>query len=557
MTAQAPAKIQVETYAREVVAGIAPACRFVRLAAQRHLDDLETGSARGLQFDEDAAAFAIDFFSTLQHTKGEWAGTPLTLEPWQQFIVGNLFGWLRADGARRFRVAYIEVPRKNGKSTLVAGFGLLLAFFDDEPGAEVYAAATKRDQAKIVWGEARAMVLKATHLKKRISVLVGNLHQEASRSKFMPLGADVDGMDGLNISGAIVDELHAHKSRGMWDVIETATGSRRQPLTVAITTAGFDRQSVCYEQHDYGAKILEGILEDDSFFAYIAGIDDGDDWRDPDVWAKANPNLGVSVKLDDLERKCAKAKSVPGEQNAFLRLHLDVWTQQDTRWLDIDVWNEGGAEIDEETLKGRECFGGLDLSTTTDITAFELYFPNEDGPGGQVLSFFWVPEENIHERSVRDRVPYELWAEQGLIFPTEGSVIDYEAIRMFIRDELGALYNIREIGADPWNAAQIVKQLEGDGFTIEKVGQGFASMTSPTKELGKLVAQAALIHGNNPVLRWMASNVAVEQDAAGNLKPSKAKSRERIDGIVALIMAVDRATRQEDGEVGGFWARDA
>lgn len=528
----------------------------MRLAAERHLRDLERAAREpewGFYFDEAAAQWAIDFFpQLLKHYKGEWAGKPIVLEPWQEFIVGSLWGWRRhSDGTRRFRVAYVEVPRKNGKSTLAAGIGILLAFFDDEPGAEVYAAATKRDQAKIVWGDAKQMVLASPNIRRRVNILALNLHDPLTSSKFEPLSADYDSMDGLNISGAIVDELHAHKTRGMWDVIETATGARREPLTLAITTAGFERQSVCYEQHDYGTKILERVFDDETFFVYIASIDENDDWTDPRAWAKANPNLGVSVKLDDLERKCEKAKQVLSEQNAFLRLHLDVWTEQESRWLSVEKWDENEPvaaneavalrERRIEELRGRVCFGAIDLSSTTDLTSALLWFPDPDDEGGIALLWNWVPAENVQQRVRRDRVPYDLWIRQGFVTATEGNVVDYDAVRTFFRDFAGLRYEVKEIAIDRWNSTQLQTQLMADGFTVVPVGQGFASMTAPTKEVEKLVLSLKVRHGGDPVLRWAASNVVVETDAAGNLKPSKAKATERIDPMVTLIMVVGRA----------------
>ena len=548
-----------------VLAGSVVAGHLVRQACERHMRDLESGE--GIYFDADEAQKAIRFFGFLNHSKGEWAGTPLHLEPWEEFIVGSLFGWVREDGSRRFRVAYVEVPRKNGKSLLAAGVALLLAFFDDEGGAEVYAAATKRDQAKIVWLDARAMVLASPHLRKRITVpktekAVGSMFVESTRSKFEPLGADADSTDGLNVHGVIVDELHAHKTRSMWDVLQTATGARRQPLTFAITTAGYDRHSVCWEQHHYGEQLLARIFEDDTFFAYIATLDPGDDWADPGVWAKANPNFGVSVKPDDLARKAEKAKQVPAEQNAFLRLHLNVWTEQATRWLDMDVWDENAFAtddegepivVDREALKGRPCYAGADLSTTTDLTAVELYFPDEGGEGGEWLHFYFVPEDNLRRRAERDRVPYDVWREQGHIIATPGNVVDYEYIRELLNSLVEEGFDIREFAYDPWNATGLVTGLMADGFTCIPVRQGFASLSAPTKEFEKLLLARSMRHGGHPVTRWAASNVVVEQDPAGNMKPSKKLATERIDPIVAMIMAVDRASRHEDEQAGVFW----
>lgn len=536
----ATVKSAVTTYAEGVLSEGIPAGNLVRLACQRHMDDLKHGHLRGLTFDDAAAEHVIQFFSFLRHSKGEWAGTEFELAPWQRFIVGSLFGWKRRDGTRRFRTAYNEIARKNGKSTLSAGIGLYLAFFDDEPGAEVYAAATKRDQAKIVWSEGKRMVQNTPALRSRIKAFVNNLHIEATASKFEPLGADADSMDGLNIHGAIVDEVHAHKSRAMIDVLDTATGARRQPLIWYITTAGHDRDSVCWELRDYGVRVLEGQIEDDATFAFIATIDPGDDWRDENVWVKANPNLGISVKLDDLRSKAERAAKVPGQQNAFKRLHLDVWTEQAERWLSVEAWDECGQEPD--IWAGRECFAGLDLSSTTDITAFVAVFPPEDRDGPwDVVARFWIPGDNIREKSERDRVPYDVWVDAGYVTATEGNITDYDVLREEVK-AFATEYQIREIPYDPWNATQLATQLGNDGATVVPMSQGYSVMSEPAKFLESLVLGGRIRHGNNPVLRWMAANVAVQHGPNDSIRPTKAKSNGRIDGIVALIMALGRAS---------------
>lgn len=541
-------KCQVEAYARSVVSGETIACKWVRLACERHLRDLEKGHERGLWFDAERAEWCIDFFRYLPHIKGEWARDPqsgIELEPWQAFIVGSVFGWQRADGTRRFRTMYAEIPRKNGKSALCSGIGLLLAFFDDEPGAEVYSAATKRDQAKIVWGDAAEMVRRRAELRRRIRVFVGALSSPETASKFAPLSSDANTLDGLNVHGAVVDELHAHKSREIVDVLETATGARRQPLLCYITTAGHDRHSVCWSHHEYSEKVLDRLVDDDSWFTYIATIDAGDDWRSPDAWAKANPNYGVSVSPDDLQRKCERAQAMPSEQNAFRRLHLNVWTESATRWIDAEQWDKGNDRpIDLDDLAGRECYAGLDLSSTQDLTALALMFPNDDG-SYDVLPYFWVPEEGMRKRADKDRVPYALWAEQGYLEATEGAVVDYDVIRARI-NELGRVVNIREIAIDRWNSTHLQTQLDGDGFTVVPFGQGFGSMAAPTKEFERLVVAGAVHHGGHPVLSWCVSNVVVETDAAENKKPNKKKSTERIDGAVACVMALGRAMVQQE-----------
>lgn len=870
----------VDAYAEAVVSGKVVAGELIRLACERHLRDLKTCKTRGLYFDYDAADHALEFFRFLRHSKGEWAGCVFQLEPWQQFIVGSIFGWMRADGTRRFRTAFIECPRKQGKSTLAAGVGLYLFVADGEPGAEIYSAAplaldtpvctlegwkklgdikvgdkvfnengeqatvtylspivqrktykltfddgseiiatdnhlwtlekrytprkgasqkyktvtvtteeiartvnfggrpryrikvtkplqfdeknlpidpyvlgvwlgdgrnnrgaivcengdaeiireieqrgynfsrhysakpnltygtvlglrtklrelglldnkhipdlykrasigqrmdllrglmdtdgtitqrgecrfcncserlandvyelvlglgfkahirkaptanggtawivsfkaykerpvfnlrrkqqrqlaksniktqyrwivdirqidpvparcievdspshlflvgktliathnTKRDQAKIVWDEAANMVKRSPALAKRIKVYPGkaNMHILESRAKFEPLGADADTLDGLNIHGAIIDELHAHKTRAVWDVLETATGARRQPLVFTITTAGTDQASVCYEIHDYAVQLLKGTISDDSFFAYIATIDEGDDWTDPKVWEKANPNLGVSVKIDDLKRKCEKAKKIPAAQNAFLRYHLNVWTQQVDRWIDLSLWDEQGKIIVEEELRGRVCYGGLDLSSVSDITAWVLVFPHEDDPETvDVLARFWVPEARLHDDQNRYRDQYRVWAQQGYLQVTPGDAIDYGFIKAQILKD-AQTFRLVDLNIDRlFQAHQLAVELMDEGLTVVGMGQGFASMAAPMKEFERRLLAHKIRHGGNPVLRWMADNVAVKQDAAGNLKPDKASSQGKIDGIVALVMALDRAMRHE------------
>ena len=515
--------------------------RLVRLACERHLEDLGSGASRGLRFDVQAARHAIDFFGFLRHSKGEWAGQTFALAPWQAFAVGSLFGWQRADGLRRFRTAYCAVPRKNGKSTLSAGIALYLLVADGEQGAEIYSAATTRDQARIVFDEAKRMVGSSPALKRRVQVLINNLNVEASASRFMPLSSDASSMDGLNVHGAIIDELHAHRTRHVVDVLETATGARRQPLLFEITTAGYDRHSICFEHHDYAIKLLEGVLQDDSWFAFIAAADEGDDWTDPEVWRKANPSFGLSVKADDLARKAEKAIALPGAQNAFRRMHLNEWTEQAERWIDLMAWDACAAPVDLEALRGKTCFGGLDLSTTTDVTALAwVFLPEGDDGLWYVLSRYFVPEENLRKRAERDRVPYDLWTRQGFIEATPGNVVDYGAIEQRILAD-STLFQVKEIAYDPWNATHIALRLQDEGATMVEFRQGFRSMAAPTRELEKLIVSKKLAHGGNPVTRWMAANVAVAQDPAGNLKPAKDKSTERIDGIVAAIMAVGRA----------------
>ena len=501
-------------------------------------------------FDERAAAVAVRFFERLlKHVKGEWAGQPFKLLDWQkEEVIRPLFGWKRkSDGLRRYRTCYIEVPRKNGKSALASGIGLLLTFADNEPGAEVYCAAADRDQARIVFDVSKQMVELSPQLEKRCDVFKKSIFVPGTMSVYRVLSAEAYTKHGLNAHGIIFDELHAQPTRELWDVLTTSTGARRQPLTVAITTAGYDRESICWEQHEYARKVEEGIIEDPSFLSVIYGADEDDDWLEEATWREANPSLGATVKLDYLRNEARKAEMTPAYQNTFRRLHLNQWTQQESRWLPLEAWDDCDTPVNESLLQGQPCYGGLDLASTSDVASFVLTFPSERGEEERYawLPFFWIPQENMVERARKDRVPYDAWVRDGYITATPGNVIDYGYI---IRDieMLGERFNIQEIAFDRWGAFQVSQALEGAGFTMVGFGQGYASMASPTKELLRLVLNGLLAHGGHPVLRWMADNLVVRQDAAGNVKPDKAKSREKIDGIVAGVMGLDRAIRHTD-----------
>jgi phage terminase large subunit-like protein len=522
-----------------------------------------TSRRGGYRFDEEAASRACGFFEDLLiHVKGEWAGRPFVLEKWQREIVRNLFGWKRPDGTRRYRIAYIEVPKKNGKSTLVAGIGLYLLTADGEPGAEVYSAAADREQAAIVFSTARSMVEASPELAAHCETYHRSIVVPRTGSSYKVLSADVPTKHGLNPHGILFDELHAQPNRELWDTLVTGGAARRQPLVVAITTAGFDRKSICYELHEHALKVQDGVIKDDAFLPVIYSAGTEDDWTDPKVWKRANPSLGISVKFDFLSEECERAKENPRKQNSFRRLHLNQWTEQSMRWIDMNVWGECKGDVDPEELAGRTCFAGLDLSRSTDLSAFVLLFPPEEredesegaagqpGPGDQplarpkrepykVLAYFWMPEENIAQRVRRDRVPYDLWVRHGVIEATEGNVIDYDVIRKRI-NELSLRFEIREIAYDRWGATQLSTQLQGEGLMIVPFGQGYASMSPAAKAFEKLLLGRQLAHGGNPVLSWMASNVAIKRDPADNIKPDKAKSSDRIDGIVALVMAVGR-----------------
>jgi phage terminase large subunit-like protein len=560
----------VERYARQVLAGEILAGRLVKLACRRHLDDLVDGKRRGLVWDAEAAQHILDFFPLLQHSKGEWAGQPVLLSPWQQFLLGCLFGWQRTDGRRRFRMAYCELARKNGKSTTAAGVGLYLAFFDREPGAEVYTAATIRAQARIVHSEAIRMVKASPGLRSRIKIFKDNLSSEASNSKYEPLGKDADTLDGLNPSGVIVDELHAHKTRELLDVLETATGARRSPLIFCITTAGVAGDpTVCQEMHDYSMKVLEGTVQDDNHFVYVAAIDPGDDWQDEACWGKANPNLGVSCKIEDLRAKAAKAKAMPSAQSTFRQKHLDEWVQSIEVWLPDDRWmkSPNGDAFDPAILAGRDCYGGLDLANSLDLCAFCLVFPwgelepfalpkpprpqeqdQEPGEAAElvlaeryyVLVFYWVPEDKAAEREQSNRVNYRTWIQEELMCETQGDVTDYSVIRADL-NRLGGLYRIVRIAFDPFNARQLANELTEDGFELVEFPQRIATFNEPMMAVELLAKQGRLRHGGHKVLRWNVANVCVRRNGLDQQMPDRKKSADKIDGAVALIEAISQA----------------
>lgn len=524
--------------------------RWIRTDADRRVVD------EGYYFDIKAAERVRTFFKRfLVHSKGDWAGKPFELLEWQwEDIVAPLFGWMRPDGTRRFRRGYIEVAKKNGKSSIFSGLSLYLLLADREPGAEIYSAAVDRDQASIVFNEAANMAEASPHLSSRLQIVrsTKRIVDHQSRSVYRALSADVPAKEGLNAHAILFDELHAQRNRDLWDTLRYAGASRRQPLCLTITTAGYDRHSICWEQHSYAEKVLDGTTDDPAFFGYIRAADIDDDWTDPEVWKKANPSFGITLSAEQFAEDCREAQESPAKENSFRRYRLNQWTEQEVRWLSMEKWDACGRTLGR--LDGRYCFAGLDLSSTIDLSAFVLVFPNDDSDRFDVLPFFWVPEEGARQRERRDHVPYLQWIRQGYLEATAGDVVDYDVIRKRIND-LGKRYDIRQIALDRWNATQLATQLDSDGFTVVPFGQGYASMNAPTKKLDELVRAGKLAHGGHPVLRWMAGNVSLETDAADNWKPSKKKSIERIDGIVALIMGLDRATTQPGPRIS-FYDRE-
>jgi phage terminase large subunit-like protein len=494
-------------------------------------------------YDSESAETAVGFFSDhLQFIEGDKAGQPFKTEEWQNCILRNIFGWKRPDGTRRYRTIFIEVPRKNGKTPFTAGIVNYVAFCDGEHGAQIYSAAAEREQASLVFRHASGMIVRNPDLEKRSKIYktFKSIEYYNGDVIYKALSADADTKHGLNAHCIIVDELHVQPNRDLVDTLVTSTASRSQPLLIHITTAGFDKNSICYEVYDYACKVRDGIIEDPYFLPVIYEADAEDDWTDEAVWRKCNPNLEVSVSLDYLREQCKKAQDIPAYENTFKRLHLNLWTEQDVRWLSQSKWNE--CAVPEISLEGLPCYAGLDLSSTKDLSAFVMVFPHNGN--FYIIPHFFVPKENANARENRDKVPYGQWYKQGYIHYTEGDVVDYDYIHKTIND-LADTYRIKQIGVDPWNASHIMTQLMGDGHNVVKFRQGFQSLSAPSKKLEQLILSGELCHFAHPVMDWCVSNVSIEIDAAENIKPSKKKSTERIDGVVACVMGLGLAITDE------------
>lgn len=470
------------------------------------------------------------------------AGQPFKLEPWQRDrIIRPLFGWKRQDGTRKYRTAYVEIPRKNGKSTLCAGIALYLLFCDREQGAEIYSVAGTRDQALMVFDPAVAMLRQIPWLVDECQIFKSQKRVVHQNSFYRAVAAEAGQIHGTNPHGIIFDELHVQPNRELWDTFQTGRGERRQPLTVAITTAGYDRSSICWEVHEYARRVADpnDPLEDDTFLSVIYGAEPDEDWTDPEVWAKANPNLGVSVFPDFLAEECEKAKDSPAYENTFRRLYLNQWTEQAVRWMPMEHWDACEGEAGD--LTGRPCYAGLDISSTRDLTSLVLVFPDDEG-GFDILPFFWAPKEADTKRDKQDRQSYMGWAKTHIDL-TPGNSIDQSAIREKLW-ECSEKYEIRSVGFDPWNMDECYQQLLREGWpedNLVKYPQNYATYNEPMKKCLELVRERKLRHGGHPVLRWNASNVVAKEDHNGNIKPDKGQSGDKIDGFCALLMGLGLA----------------
>jgi phage terminase large subunit-like protein len=542
---------KAEQYAADVKAGKIITGDLIKKAVGRYYYDLQTGIDRGLYFNRPLAEKKCAFFhKVLKHSKGKWHGKPFELDGWQAFIIWNLFGWFRADGRRRFNSAYIQVARKNGKTTLAAGIGLEMMVADGEQGADIFVGATKLSQAYITFNEARSMVSASEALSSLLTVYRHNIHSEQLNAKFEPLSSDGDKQDGLSPHCGIIDEYHAHKTDELFNVIESGMGARTNPLMFVITTAGFNKNGPCYAMRDLCIKILNKVIVQDDIFTLIYEMDNETEWENPANWIKANPSMhSIDTILPFLQSRFEKVKNDPTKYVDFMTKNLNRWMDSSEVWIEDDRWMQCDGPVTLDMLRGLTCYGALDLSTREDITALTIIA--DDNGTKLLLPFFFVPEDNAKKRAAKDGVPYDTWIRQGHIIATPGDQVDYTAIRRlitgyYVEDNIvkhdssclmDALHIVR-IGFDKWNSSQLVNDLMFDGMEMVEFRQGFGSMSAPTKEFKSMVYKRQFAHGGNPVLRWMISNVEIKRDPAGNVKPDKEKSADRIDGVVSSIMAL-------------------
>lgn len=501
----------------------------------------------------DAANRVCEFFERfLQLSKGVWAYQPFRLLEWQRTeLLQPLFGWKRPDGARRYRIGYVEIPKKNGKSALCSGLALYLASADGEPGAEVYNAAADRLQAEIVFNESRNMIRSSPQLSKYAIITDSKKRIDfpATNSFIRVISSEAYTAEGLNIHGLIFDELHAQKTRELWDALRYGGAARRQPLLLSITTAGWDTASICFEQHEYAKNILSGVIEDDAFFPLIYSAGKEDDITAPETWRKANPSLGETIQESDMSQAAQEAAASPAKASTFKRYRLNIWTENAVSWMSLNSWDDCAAEIDPEAWAGCECYAGLDLSKTTDLSALVLVF--SDGEEYTILPYFWCPEDCAKDRDTRNRMNYMQWGREGYIELTPGNTIDYRFIRKRI-NEIAKKYRLIDIGYDPYNASHIAQELqEEDGIVMVEMRQGAATMNEPSKEFERRVLAKTIRHSGNPVMRWMVGNVTIRVDANENIVPDKKKSAEKIDGVVATIMGIGRAMHAENNVFDG------
>lgn len=552
----------------DVVSGRIVAGKPVRLACERHLRDIERQTQLGLRFDIAMAQHYILFFEQLLSIEVENQVRPFVLHPFQRFIVGSLFGWMNGDGTRRFRTAYIEMGKGSGKSPLAAGIGLAGLLMDGQVSPEIYSAAVTREQAQILWKDALAMVERSEELKQIIETRVGSLYFGDNRGVFRPVSSEHRGLDGKRVHMALIDEIHEHPTDLVVNKMRAGTKARRNALIFEITNSGSDLESVCWHHHEYSLKVLEGVMSDSSWFAYVCSLDDGDDWHDESTWLKVNPGLGSILPVQYLREQVREAEGMPSKQNIVKRLNFCIWTQQHELWIPIEDWEACKDPIDQDSLLHQPCWVGVDLSDKIDLSVMVLVFKkpvrekleieindhsvkDEEGKPIQkhmnidfsvdLVPYFFIPEETMYAREKEDMVPYSLWAEQGFLFPTPGAIIDYDFMFEKFVNEIAPLYSVQQIGYDPRGATQFARQLGESGFEMVEIGQGFNHMSEPSKIFEALIKAKRVRHGGHPVLRWNVTNVAVKFGKFNDILPYKPHRKKRIDGVTGAVIGIGRA----------------
>jgi len=522
-------------YATDVLDGTIPACDYIKASCKRAIEMRDSGK---YIYDESAAERPIKFAQFCKHLKGPLAGQHVEFEPWQIFLICQIYGWFGDNGRRVVRTVYIEVPRKNGKSTLCSLLALYHLLADKEASAEVYAAAVTRDQARIVFNDAAAMVKGSPDLRKHLGTHKSNIFHLPTNSKFEPLSSDAGSLEGKNPSYCVVDELHVHKTPEVWDVLNIASGARAQPIIFGITTAGTNQEGIAYQLRDYAIKAATGLVEDDTFFSLVYTMDKGDDWRDPEVWVKANPNYNVSVQPDDLDRLFKQAAESPSAETNFRTKRLNEWRNATDAWISTNDYEACNDELPPiETFKGQPCYMGLDLASVSDFACVSLMFVRD----GKVFNYVksYLPEDTIHDKSGAMGEHYREWRKQGRLVATEGNVTDLNYIKEDIL-KWCEMFNVREIAFDPYGANELSATLLDKGLPMIKFGQGIMSMSGPSKSFEKLIKSNQLVHGGDPVMKWMVSNCVVFTDPNDNIKVKKETHSNKIDGVIASIMALAR-----------------
>ena len=492
--------------------------------------------SEGFFFDAELAQRAVDFIhQCCTHVEAEWSGRPFIMDLWQQAIVANLFGWVDGEGLRRFREVFVLVPRKNGKTLLASAIVLYLLFCDEEPGAQIYSTAADLTQASIVFDNAEKMIENDEELEEmcRIYSTTRCVQLLEDNSSYRALTKAPKSKHGFNTHAYVMDELHAQANREMLDVLNTSMRSRRQPVKFIITTRDFAGPSICNEKQDFALGVCKGLVSAPRFLPVLYFAEGVEDWKSEEVWRKANPGFGISIKPDAMKDDLTEAEQSAGFQNEFKRLYLNMETQATAAAYDLEQWEECKRAYTSRDLEGEVCYGGLDLASTRDLTAFVLWFPEKH----QCLAWFWVPEKSAYRRDDRDRTTYAAWATGGYLTLTDGEVLD----DLRVVDDIVALsenYDIQSIAFDRMGAVSIVNALQRYKLEVTSFGQGFVSMSAPTKELDRLIGHRAAGHNGHPVLRWCIGNAVFKQNESGQVKLDKARSREKIDGAVALVMAI-------------------